>query len=62
MNAPSPSETDSKKITIFKRLSEVALVVDTGLIFYNLLTGDPIKAWSHAQYALWWIIVRWHWL
>ena len=47
---------------VLKRVAEIALVVDAYLIIANLLQGDPAKAWSHTQYAVWWAIVRWHWL
>jgi hypothetical protein len=63
MSSPAKEkETSPKVMFILHRLSEFALAVDGALIVYNLMTGDVARAWSHSQYALWWIIVRWHWL
>lgn len=61
MSAPN-KETSPKVMFVLHRLSEIALIVDGSLIAYNLWTGDYARAWSHSQYALWWVIVRWHWL
>ena len=55
-------ESTNTKMFVLKRVAEIALVVDAYLIIANLLQGDPAKAWSHTQYAVWWAIVRWHWL
>jgi hypothetical protein len=62
MSSPSKEDTSPRVMFVLHRLSEIALVIDGALIVYNLLTGDYARAWSHSQYALWWIIVRWHWL